>query len=80
MYLSIWHNYDLLDLFHKEDSRVGLGEVDEVSLLEAKAVLGRYAAPVFAKAFQATVFAFCFEKGRTQYLHDLQLYSFEIDG
>ena len=47
MYLSIWHNYDLLDLFHKEDSRVGLGEVDEVSLLEAKAVLGRYAAPVF---------------------------------
>ena len=73
MYLSFWHNCDLFDLLHKEDSRVGLGEVDEVSLLEAKAVLGRYAAPVFKKAFQATIhtFAFFFEKGLTQHLHDL---------
>ena len=53
--LSIWHHYDLLDLLHKEDSRVGLGEVDEVSLLEPKAVLGGYAAPVCGKAFQATI-------------------------
>ena len=47
--------------------------MDEVSLLEAKAVLGRYAAPVFKKAFQATIhtFAFFVEKGLTQHLHDL---------
>ena len=41
-----FHLFDLLDLLHEEDSRVRLGEVDEVSLLETKPVLGRYAPPV----------------------------------
>ena len=37
----------LLDLLHQENCRVWFWKVDKVSLLESKAMLGRYAAPGF---------------------------------